>query len=240
MQFYFIRHGQSHNNALYARTGSWQGRNHDPDLTDVGRQQAARLARFLHKTDPAAASSDWDPLNAAGFGITHLYTSLMIRAAATGSIVAEALHLPLVAWEDLHEGGGIYLDDEETEQKVGQPGLSRAELETRFPRLVLPDSLNAAGWWNRPFEEPEQRPIRARRFLNDLIERHRHTEDRVAVISHGEFYNHFLGALLKLPERDDFWFELSNTGITRIDFGEEHINMPYANRVDFLPKELIT
>lgn len=240
MQFYFIRHGQSQNNALYARTGSWQGRDHDPELTDVGRLQADHLARFLQPSDPLSDSNDSDPLNSAGFGITHLYSSLMIRAAATGSIVAEALDLPLVAWEDLHEGGGIYLDDELTENKIGQPGPNRAELETRFPRLVLPDSLNEAGWWNRPFEDPEQRPIRARRFLNDLIERHRNTGDRVAVISHGGFYNHFLGALLRLPERDGFWFELSNTGITRIDFGEDRVYLLYANRVDFLPKEMIT
>ncbi len=240
MQFYFIRHGQSQNNALYARTGSWQGRNHDPELTDIGRQQAAFLARFLQRSDPPSASNGWDPLNSAGFGITHLYTSLMIRAATTGSIVAAALDLPLVAWEDLHEGGGIYLDDEETGDKIGQPGLNRVELEMRFPRLVLPDSLSETGWWNRPFEEPEQRSIRAHHFLDSLIGRHHNTEDRVAVISHGGFYNDFLAALLNLPERDGVWFELSNAGITRIDFGEDHVNMLYANRVDFLPKDLIT
>lgn len=240
MQFYFIRHGQSQNNALYARTGSWKGRNHDPELTDIGRRQAEHLAQFLRRSDPTTDTNDWDPLNTAGFGITHLYSSLMIRAAATGSIVAEALSLPLVAWNDLHEGGGLYLDDEENDGKVGQPGLTRLELVSRFPRLVLPDSLGESGWWNRPYEEPEQRSIRARRFLSDLIERHRHADDRVAVISHGEFYNYFLAALLNLPERDGHWFELSNAGITRLDFSEDHVHLLYTNRVDFLPRELVT
>jgi len=91
MQLYFIRHGQSANNALYDRTGSWSGRSHDPELTDIGKRQAEYLARFLRQANPGASTNGWDPHNVSGFDITHLYTSLMMRAVQTGSIVAEAL-----------------------------------------------------------------------------------------------------------------------------------------------------
>jgi 2,3-bisphosphoglycerate-dependent phosphoglycerate mutase len=240
MQLYFIRHGQSENNALWVSTGSYDGRSEDPGLTEVGRQQSELLAQFLSQADPSIAVNGRDIQNAAGFGITHLYTSLMLRAVATGTIIARALDLPLVAWEDLHEYGGIYLRDEQTDERVGLPGRNRAYFETHYPDLVLPDSLGEAGWWNRPFEEPELRLPRAERALHDLLERHGGTDDRVAVVSHGGFYNYLLAVILNLPEREEHWFALNNAGLSRIDFDGEEIRLIYLNRVDFLPKELIT
>jgi 2,3-bisphosphoglycerate-dependent phosphoglycerate mutase len=126
MQLYFIRHGQSENNALWRRTGSRQGRSEDPELTEVGRQQSEFVAQFLGRADSVAAVNGRDTQNITGFGITQLYSSLMVRAVATGTIIAKALDLPLVAWEDLHERGGIYLDDEQTGERIGQAGPNRA------------------------------------------------------------------------------------------------------------------
>lgn len=240
MQFYFIRHGQSENNALWKRTGSSKGRSEDPELTEFGRQQSEFVAQFLRRADSTVVVNGSDVQNVAGFGITHLYSSLMVRAVATGTAIAKALDLPLVAWEDLHERGGIYLKDEETGERIGQPGKDRAYFEAYYPDLVLPDSLGDAGWWNRPFEEPEQRLIRAQRFWRDLMERHGHTDDRVAVVSHGGFYNDLLAAILNLPERENYWFVLNNVAITRIDFNDDRIGLIYLNRIDFLPKELVT
>jgi 2,3-bisphosphoglycerate-dependent phosphoglycerate mutase len=240
MQFYFIRHGQSVNNLLWDQTGTNKGRSIDAELSPIGQRQAEILAQFLSRTDPALVVNEHDNHNLAGFGITHLYTSLMVRAVATATIIADALSLPLVAWEDLHETGGIYVEDEQTGECIGQPGKNRAYFEANYPRLVLPDTLGEAGWWNHPFEEPGQRPIRAQRFLSDLMARHGRTDDRVAVVSHGAFYNYLLAALLKMPQKDGYWFHLNNAAITRIDFRDGEIGVVYMNRVDFLPKELVT
>jgi 2,3-bisphosphoglycerate-dependent phosphoglycerate mutase len=246
MQFYFIRHAQSENNLLWERTGSSKGRSEDPGLTTVGRQQAHLLAEYLRGPDPPPAARGRDPQKVAGFGLTHLYTSLMVRSVATGAIVAPALGVPLVAWVDAHESGGIYQRDEQTDERIGQPGRNRAYFEAHYPDLLLPDSLGETGWWNRPHEEREQRPARARRFLRELLERHGHADDRVAVISHGGFYNHLLAVLLDLPEPEGVWFALNNAASTRIDFsdedpeGAERIAVAYMNRADHLPQELIT
>ncbi|UCC63034.1 MAG: histidine phosphatase family protein [Anaerolineae bacterium] len=242
MQLYFIRHGQSENNLLWAETGSSQGRSEDPGLTPVGRRQAELVARFLSRdlSGPESDSSDADGQNVNGFGITHLYTSLMIRAVATGTIVATALDLPLVAWKDVHEFGGIYRNDEGTNERIGLPGNDRAYFGAHYPGLVLPDSLGEGGWWNRPYEQPEERPPRARRFLNELLDRHGATDDRVAVVSHGGFFNHLLRAVLNLPEDSGCWFSMNNAAVTRIDFGEGEVAVRYLNRVDFLPSEFIT
>ena len=239
MQFYFIRHGQSANNALWDRTGSSKGRSYDPVLTPIGQRQAALVAQFLTQGNPEAQVR-LDPQNIMGFGITHLYCSLMVRAVATGHAIAEALGLPLHPWEDLHEEGGLYLDDEETGAQVGQAGNNRAFFEANYPQLVLPDSMGEAGWWNRPYEEIHQRRERAQRFLHELREQHGNTEDHVAMVSHGGFYNLFIGTLLGLPEPGRFWFMLNNAAITRIDFGPDFDAIMYMNRADFLPRELIT
>ncbi len=238
MQFYFIRHGQSANNFLYETTGSSDGRSDDPELTPVGRQQAEMLAGFVKRND-VALQTPFDRQNLGGFGITHLYTSLMVRAVATASILARELNLPPIAWEELHESGGIYLDDPATGERVGQPGKNRAYFAAHYPSLILPATLGDVGWWNRPFEEQEQRIARVERFLSDLYARHGGTEDRVAVVSHGGFYNLLLRTIFKVGT-EDAWFGINNAAITRIDFLPEETVLAYLNRVDFLPKELVT
>jgi 2,3-bisphosphoglycerate-dependent phosphoglycerate mutase len=240
MQLYFIRHGQSENNALWMRTGSHDGRNEDPGLTEVGRRQSELLAQFLSDADPNVATFGSDIQNVAGFGITHLYTSLMVRAVATGTIIAKVLDLPLVAWEDLHEYGGIYLRDEQTGEPTGLPGRNRAFFEKHYPDLILPDSLGEEGWWNRPCEEPEQRLPRAQRVLHDLLEKHGDTDDRIVVVSHGGFYNYLLAAILNMAGREGYRFVMNNAAISRIDFQGKNTWLIYLNRVDFLPKGLIT
>ncbi len=229
MQFYFIRHGQSTNNRLWDDTGASIGRSDDPELTELGRAQAQALARFLR------TGRDYFP--PAPFNLTHIYTSLMVRAVETGAIIARELGLPLIAWEELHEGGGIYLADA-SGTKVGRLGKDRVYFAEHYPELVLPDMMPEIGWWNRrAYEDDVQATARAARFLAALRTRHGRTADRIAVVSHAAFYNYFLRALFGFQNG---WFDLNNTGLTRIDFHEEAVELMYANRVDFLPVELIS
>ena len=46
-------------------------------------------------------------------------------ACAPSPAVARALDLPLVAWPDLHEAGGVYEDGPEDGQRIGLPGPDR-------------------------------------------------------------------------------------------------------------------
>lgn len=240
MQLYFIRHAQSENNAHWARTGSSAGRSEDPELTELGWQQAELVAEHL-RTGSWVGGHRCDTGEEIGFGITHLYTSLMVRAVMTGTEIAESLGLPLQAWEDIHEEGGIYLDDETTGSPLGLPGKSRAYFQDNFPHLLLPEDMNEAGWWGyRPFEDQEARVARVRRFLDELRQRHGESEDRVAVVSHGGFFALLLTTLFDLPARDGLWFTMYNTGITRIDFQDHRVRVVYQNRTDHLPIQLLT
>ena len=238
MQLYFILHAQSANNKLYEETGAWNGRDSDPELTELGHEQARRLAE--HVAWANGETPRRDDANRGRFGFTHLYSSPMVRALATSSYLAAALNLPLVVWEDLHEVGGIFVVDAETGEPIGQPGRPRSELVARFPQAQLPATLNESGWWNREHESVELQARRAQRFMSDLLERHGGVDDRVAVVSHGGFYNHMLAALLGIQADNGFWFNINNTGITRFNFEAEGIGLAYANRLEHLPAELIT
>jgi 2,3-bisphosphoglycerate-dependent phosphoglycerate mutase len=237
MQLYFIRHAQSANNKLYDDTGSWNGRDSDPELTELGHEQARRLAEHVACTDGESPRRDY--VNRSGFGFTQLYSSPMVRALATAAYLSAALDLPLMVWEDLHEVGGIFYIDDETGERIGQPGKTRSELAARFPQAQLPATLTDGGWWNRLPESVELQAQRARRFVAELVERHG-GDDRVAVVSHGGFYNLVLAELQGTQADGRFWFNLNNTGITRFNFVPEGIGLAYANRLEHLPAELIT
>ncbi len=240
MVLYFIRHAQSQNNALHERTGSSEGRSDDPELTQIGQQQVERLVDYLGEGCSQSYLDRGDDPVREGFGITHIYTSLMVRAVATAVAIGQRLDLPVYGWKDLHERGGVFVENTQTGERRGSLGKNRAYFEQHYPRLVLSDEVGENGWWNRPFEEEDERRPRAKRVLRELLARHGGRDDQVVFVSHGGFYNSFLMALLGLPERSEIWFAINNAAITRIDFYPDAINLVYQNRLEHLPRSLIT
>lgn len=245
MQLYIIRHAQSENNLIWQQTGGSNGRLPDPALTELGHQQARLVAEFLARPSDEAPAPERD--NRDGFGLTHLYCSLMERSVLTGAYIAQATGLPLVGLVDIHEWGGIYHIDEVSGEHIGLPGPNREYFAARYPELVLPETLNHAGWWNREPEVVEERPLRARRFWKFLLKQHGQTDDRVAIVTHGGFTQTLLETLLSRSDPDitlglpaKVWFAINNAAISRFDFEADHFRVGYLNRVDFLPDELIT
>jgi 2,3-bisphosphoglycerate-dependent phosphoglycerate mutase len=230
MRLYFIRHAQSQNNALWDTTGSNKGRNEDPDLTTMGLKQAQLVA--------AGMKDILSEIEPAGDVPIHLYCSLMQRAVRTANAISRELKVPLKTWYGIHEGGGIYLEDD-NDHPIGQAGKPRAFFEDEFPELELPDEVDENGWWNKSFEEREERFLRARQALADLKNQYENKDDVVIWVSHGAFFYYFISAMMGLPDGIPVWMEMNNTGITRIDFGEE-TRIRYTNRTAHLPGELIT
>lgn len=255
MHLYFIRHAQSANNDLYTRTGGSEGRAADPPLTNLGHRQARLLANHLTQVH----GGDNDRLgglvgeyaarqNRLGYGLTHLYCSLMTRAVQTADYVAKVTGLPLVGWPEVHERGGLHLLDEQSGEEVGVPGPNRAEFMENFPSLILPDTVGDLGWWSRPMEAVDEATLRARVVWAQLLERHGDTHDRVALISHAGFFQALMNVLLggddqlTLPVVGKFelWYGISNTAINRLEYVDGAVVVRYLNRVDFLPDELVT
>ena len=143
MQLYFIRHAQSENNAHWG-DDSYQ-ESDVPELTRIAHSQVEYLARFLGENQKLKSESAWNPQNRHGFGLTHIYTSLMVRAVGTGLPVARATGIQLVAWPEIHETGGIF-SRLPGDEMAGLPGKPRSYFEAHFPDLVLPNWVDETGW----------------------------------------------------------------------------------------------
>ncbi|HQZ23378.1 MAG TPA: histidine phosphatase family protein, partial [Thermoflexales bacterium] len=233
MQLYFIRHAQSANNLLFDLTGSWSNRVEDPELTELGVKQAERVAAHLAETREIEPVQKWDPHNVRGFFITHLYVSPQVRASHTGDLVGKALNIKPVLWDEIHECGGIYLENEDGLPQ-GKPGQNRAFFEGRFPSFQLPHTLGDGGWWDgRPPEERAECRARAQRVWQTLIARHGHTRDRVALVSHGDFWGRLAFVMLGMDPDKDAWLGMGNTAIARVDYMEhdEEVVLVYMNRL---------
>lgn len=248
MQLYFIRHGQSINNAHWNEPDYTESP--DPVLTEIGQAQAQILGKYLAQLQDISDHQGWNVHNRHGFGITHIYTSLMERAAHTASFTARLLaQVPFAAWEEIHESGGIFGRDGDAKLQ-GLPGRARAFFEEHFPELNLPAGLNGTGWWNnRPFETEEDCQVRAQRVWHELLARHGdrdgEPEQCVIFVSHGGFFGHLVCAMLNLPWRQashglKSWFVLNNCSISRFDIRAGEVLITYLNRVDHLPTHLIT
>ena len=248
MELYIIRHGQSTNNAL--ADDHQAKRVYDPTLTETGKRQAQALADFVSGgisrdpwVNPATGYSQHD--GARGIGITRLYCSAMYRAMQTAQPVAAALGINPEIWIDIHEHGGIYL--EEAGKITGYPGKNRAEITAEFPNYVIPDGVTDAGWYDPKLGQESLAAMSGRAIKIAAELRRRGQEDhdnreRIAIITHGTFIDALLKALLnQLPSRAMFYLHY-NTAITRIDFASDRdrLLIRYMNRVDHLPPELIT
>ena len=234
-QLYFIRHGQSGNNAL----ADQRLRTADPGLTPNGRIQAERVARHLQEeVDKTDIRDGVDGV--AGHGIERLLCSAMLRALQTAEPIGRALGLVVEVWPDVHESGGIWLDSQDGRGPIGRPGLSRSEMASRFPGFALPDAIAESGWWNRPIEQAEEMTARAARAAATIRNHLAKEERRVAIVSHGTFMNALIAQLTFGKPLADVFFSNHNTAISRFDFDGDTVRPRYLNRVDHLPPALVT
>lgn len=216
MRLLFIRHAQSANNELWAATGDDLGRSPDPDLTALGHRQAAALAQVI--------ATDAYP------GITHLYTSLFLRAVQTAAPLADALELPLVGTLDTFEVYGPY--EGSHGQRIVWPGSAASLLRSQSTRLALPDRATEEGWWLGPVETPELATTRAATVAAWL--RREHDDDAtVALVSHGDFGRYLLRELLTTRALFALW----NTSTTLVEVPVDPAapaRVEWINRVDHL------
>ncbi|MFH2132291.1 MAG: histidine phosphatase family protein [bacterium] len=253
MKFYFIRHAQSENNVLLDRmtdgVDHGEGNNTylrsryaDAPVSELGKQQARLLGAFIgDKSNGVEPGSTDNPSSYDEFGFTHLYVSPMIRTLDTAMPVAAALNINPVVWEDLHEQGGVWTQDGTASEKTPHPGLDPVALKTRYPGFVVPSTMSAKGWWQGPYETLEACYLRAGRVWETLLKRHGETEDRVAVVSHGIFFNCFMFQLFGFsPGEPRFQFAIQNVSITRVDIDKRGKKLIYQNRVEFIPHRLLT
>ncbi len=242
-ELYLVRHGQSQNNAFAAESKAdateETPRTADPSLTRTGYAQAKCVAGYLAQAADKTDMRDGTPV-ADGHGIHKLYTSAMLRAMETAQPISAALGIAPEIWLDVHEEGGIWLDQGDGQGAMGHAGLTREQIRSQFPGFEVPDAITEAGWWNRPFESRDDLVRRAARVAGDIRRRLAGVESRVAIVSHGTFISLLIQHLLLGRYVPDIRFSNHNTGISRLDFDGDSVMLRYLNRIDHLPMDLVT
>jgi 2,3-bisphosphoglycerate-dependent phosphoglycerate mutase len=225
VDLFIVRHAQSTNNVLT----DVRLRTKDPLLTELGERQAEQVAGHVARIIPKC---DGVP--------TRLYCSPMWRALRTASSIAKATGLAAEVWVEIHEHGGIYLDHGEETGVIGYPGMTRSEILTAFPGVVLPAEVTDQGWWTGGLEELSACYERAARVIEALRER-TSSDERILMVSHGGFINSFLKLLFEQGSEWPIFYHHANTAITYVTFTSHgHLDVHYINRVDHLSPEMVS
>lgn len=245
-RLYLIRHAQSANNEIWDGSDHHPERHPDPEITSLGHRQAETLGRHLAHPHAEPRQHPFQPAEESGFGLTHVYCSLMTRSILTADYIAGACGLGLQALPDIFERHGVY-DVDGGGNPMGIAGPGRRYFEQRFPRLGLPPDINPDGWWNRPFEQDDAFIERMRRVVAGTRQRLDRNDDCIALVAHGDFIDQFVNQLMDVERHqhnyDNHWvanWTFHNTSISRIDFVDGAHNVVYLNRIDHLPNDLVT
>jgi broad specificity phosphatase PhoE len=163
-----IRHGQTEFNRVHSETGRDPGIR-DPQLTAVGRSQAAAVAKALGAINPSRL-------------IASPYTRALETADETAEIIAADLRLPISVEPLIAERFAFICD-------IGSP---LAMFRARWPDIAfdnLPDP-----WWPLREESVEALSRRSEIFCSRVA---REAWSRIAVVTHWGFIR--AGTGLKVP-----------------------------------------
>lgn len=245
MKLYIIRHAQSANNVIETDDYESYMRNRvvDPTITELGFQQADRLAQHLAGYAHAEHLHEAKHGVESGYGITHLYCSPMLRTLQTAWPISQALGIQPEIWIDIFEQGGMFLGNPRTgEGLTAYPGMNQTEIAAQYPGYKIPAAVNHTGWWTGIYEDHLECQERAARVAQQLREMTTRMPDaRVAIVTHGTFSDYLCKALIGHdPATSAIYFNFYNTAITRVDFWEGGISLRYTNRTQHLPPELVS
>lgn len=229
MQLLLIRHAQSTNNHLAGALDYAKRRQADPPVTELGHEQAQRLA-------------DWAAHDDLCQRITHLYTSLTTRAVQTAAPLAQALDLKVQGLTDAYECGGLSSGPQGGFTPV--MGRNHASLLAECPALLWPEDIHGRAW-DGGCEPWESASFAARAAgVGDRLRRVAGEAEVIALITHHEFAQYLIADLLGLPAPDGeaLTFRLHNTATAHIELSGEADRrvLHWSNRTCHLTPDLVT
>lgn len=246
MKLYLVRHAQSANNLRWNGSDHVEGRSPDPEITDIGHQQAELLAKHLAHPQAEPRQHPFSSVRHTGYGLTHLYCSLMTRSILTAQYIANECEIEQRAMPDIFEKNGVYEYDTHGEM-IGLPGPGLSYFTERFPLLNLPETVDEMGWWNRPAENHDEFIDRVRMVVTEIKHQQLDADTNIAMVAHSDFIDQFVNELMGVTRHDHNYasdwvanWAFHNTSISRFDFIDGAHNVVYLNRIDHLPPELVT
>ncbi len=186
MEIYLIRHGQSQSNAGLTT-------HLDSDLTETGKEQAARTAAHLQ-----------------GIGLSRAYVSPLRRTLQTMGAICGTADLRAELTPEICEYFSPHYPGFKT-----FPGLSPDEISTEFPFAFTGDTFPCeVRWWPQDFETDADIYARAVRVRDALLARYAATEEKLVLVSHSDTVGRLTEAFLRQQPvlGDPLWSD--NCGIT--------------------------
>ena len=205
-----IRHGESQNNVKHevSKENYLEHRQADPALTENGKLQAQRAADYITSGANAMLSN-----------IDELYVSPFLRTMMTAAPIAKALGMPAKVWTDIYEVGGVH------EEGVGVGGLTRSQIQERFPTYEIPEdgSVTEDGWYDKS-RNKETRQMGKDRIVGvfqTLLEwakkcKEEGKDKTIALVVHGDFIDFTLQAAYGVNGLDHV-FPCYNTCMSVLD-----------------------
>jgi broad specificity phosphatase PhoE len=198
---HLIRHGRSDASSA-AMIDTPRGRQWDPPLDELGREQARKLAVRLALLDPPPAA---------------VYCSSLRRARETVEPYAE------------RAGVEVRFDEGLMEANIGAwEGRPFEEIVASDEDVLPLVRASRAIWSHAPGGEPiDPFRERVRRAVGGVIERH--PDGDLLVICHGGVINAYVGPFLGIDH--EMFFIPENTSISSIELDEEGARLRFLNDV---------
>ncbi len=213
MELYLIRHAQSLNNALPE-----EDRVEDPALTDLGHEQARRLAEIV----PALR-------------LTKIVTSPFLRTLQTTEHLRKTTGLVPHVRIELHEHGGCVAGNS-FDGHTGRPGMTRGEILTQFAGYEVAVDIDGDGWWrSQPYETIESAQLRAKTLLERTIADYAATDARIAYVMHADFKRMFLEIIHRQPLTCPH-----NASISRLTITPHTARLEDYNNIAHLEAKMLT
>lgn len=200
-----VRHGQT----VWNHEMKYQG-HADIELSPIGRQQAARVARRLRDIP-----------------VTAVYTSDLKRAFDTARIIAAAHNLPVVAMPQLRE---IKFGDWE--------GLTSEEINCRWPDCIRrlytePETLTIPGG-----ETFRQLKERAQQAVTTMVQRH--PDETVVAVSHGGTIRTIICAALGVSLNRVWNIRQDNTAVNILEYYDDRVVVSLLNDCHHLTEMMLS
>jgi broad specificity phosphatase PhoE len=198
---HLIRHGRSDQSAKTI-IDTPRGRQWDPPLDEVGREQARRLSLRLALLDPPPAG---------------VYCSPLRRTRETVAPYVE------------RTGAQVRFDEDLMEANVGEWEGRPFEEIVASDEDILPLVRASRAIWSRApgGESFDSFQARARRSIHAILDRH--PEGDVVVICHGGVINAFLGPLLGI--RHEMFFIPENTSVSSVELDDRGSRVRFLNDI---------
>ena len=210
MNLYLIRHGQSLGNVGLGGP--------DPELTDVGREQARLTGAVLPEGPNRQIGQHHNR------PIDRLYCSPLRRALETATIISEAIGVGITVRPDLAECGGPRPES-----------MMAPQVVEAFPHVSLDDTMPEGPWWPTEKEDRIASAARAERVKAWIMETWADTDETVVIVSHAVFINFLCNALMNVHPAWALSITFNNCNITRFLLTPERPILICLNEVSHLP-----